>query len=194
MTRGGIWNSYCGRPGRQPDDRRWAATALRGGPIGEQADRDLDAVIAMFEAAGTFTDNLPTAGPAAFVHYLTQLQIPGDSRTRVTAESVAVISAHAAVGPRMEVVAVAGVADGLWPSLRKGVPEPPGRSSTCSTACTPTPSTPWPAGRWRWPTNAGCCWWHVAGRGAPDDLGRRRRRHVDAVPVPAGDRRFTRSR
>ena len=100
-------------------DRRWAATALRGGPIGEQADRDLDAVIAMFEAAGTFTDNLPTAGPAAFVHYLTQLQIPGDSRTqRVTAESVAVISAHAAVGREWEVVAVAGVADGLWPSLR----------------------------------------------------------------------------
>ena len=100
-------------------DRRWAATALRGGPIGEQADRDLDAVIAMFEAAGTFTDNLPAAGPAAFVHYLTQLQIPGDSRTpHVAAESVAVISAHAAVGREWEVVSVAGVADGLWPSLR----------------------------------------------------------------------------
>ncbi|GAB06722.1 AAA family ATPase [Gordonia amarae] len=100
-------------------DRRWAATALRGGPIGEQADRDLDAVIAMFEAAGTFTDNLPAAGPAAFVHYLTQLQIPRDSRTpHVAAESVAVISAHAAVGREWDVVAVAGVADGLWPSLR----------------------------------------------------------------------------
>ena len=100
-------------------DRRWAATALRGGPIGEQADRDLDAVIAMFEVAGTFTDNLPTAGPAAFVRHLTQLQIPRDSRTpHVAAESVSVMSAHAAVGREWEVVAVAGVADGLWPSLR----------------------------------------------------------------------------
>ena len=65
------------------------------------------------------TANQPAAGPAAFVHYLTQLQIPRDSRTpHVAAESVAVISAHAAVGREWDVVAVAGVADGLWPSLR----------------------------------------------------------------------------
>lgn len=100
-------------------DRRWAASALRGGPLGEQADRDLDAVIAMFEAAGTFVDNLPAAGPSGFVHYLTQLQIPRDSRAAgAAADSVTVLSAHAATGREWEVVAVAGVLDGLWPSLK----------------------------------------------------------------------------
>lgn len=100
-------------------ERRWAASAVRGGPAGEQADRDLDAVMAMFEAAANFADTLPAAGPAGFVHYLSQLQIPRDSRTATAAtESVTVLSAHAAVGREWEVVAVAGVQDGLWPSLR----------------------------------------------------------------------------
>lgn len=100
-------------------ERRWAASAVRGGPAGEQADRDLDAVMAMFESAADFTDTLPAAGPAGFVHYLSQLQIPRDTRTAAAAtESVTVLSAHAAVGREWEVVAVAGVQDGLWPSLR----------------------------------------------------------------------------
>lgn len=100
-------------------DRRWAASALRGGPTGEQADRDLDAVIAMFEAAADFTDNLPASGPEAFVHYLSQLQIPRESRsTAARSESVTLLSAHAAAGREWEVVAVAGVLDGIWPSLR----------------------------------------------------------------------------
>ncbi|MFW0784194.1 ATP-dependent DNA helicase [Gordonia sp. CPCC 206044] len=100
-------------------ERRWAAGAIRGGPAGEQADRDLDAVMAMFEAAANFTDTLPAAGPAGFVRYLAALQIPRDSRlTGAAAESVTVLSAHAAAGRQWEVVAVAGVLDGLWPSLR----------------------------------------------------------------------------
>ncbi|MGW5524222.1 ATP-dependent helicase [Gordonia sp. NPDC003950] len=100
-------------------ERRWAGAAIRGGPAGEQADRDLDAMMAMFEAAGGFADNLPAAGPAGFVHYLSQLQIPRDGRTpAAVAESVTVLSAHAAAGREWEVVAVAGVLDGLWPSLR----------------------------------------------------------------------------
>lgn len=100
-------------------ERRWVGSAIRGGPAGEQADRDLDAVMAMFEAAGDFADTLPSAGPAAFVHYLSQLQIPRDSRTpTAAADAVTVLSAHAAAGREWEVVSVAGVLDGLWPSLR----------------------------------------------------------------------------
>ncbi|MGB3884979.1 ATP-dependent helicase [Gordonia sp. (in: high G+C Gram-positive bacteria)] len=100
-------------------ERRWTDQSLRGGRGGDQADRDLDAMLAMFEAAGTFTDNLPAAGTLAFVEYLGQLQIPRESRIAVSgSESVAVVSAHAAAGREWEVVAVPGVLDGLWPSLR----------------------------------------------------------------------------
>ncbi|GEE03949.1 DNA helicase [Gordonia spumicola] len=100
-------------------ERRWRARSLRGGRTGDQADRDLDAMLAMFEAAGAFTDNLPSASLTEFVDYLAQLQIPRESRVAVAAsDTVAVLSAHAASGREWEVVAVPGVLDGLWPSLR----------------------------------------------------------------------------
>ncbi|MBB4137590.1 ATP-dependent helicase [Gordonia humi] len=100
-------------------ERRWRARSLRGGRVGDQADRDLDAMMAMFEAAGSFTDNLPSASLIGFVDYLGQLQIPRESRVTVAAgETVAVLSAHAAAGREWDVVAVPGVLDGLWPSLR----------------------------------------------------------------------------
>ena len=100
-------------------ERTWTYRSLRGGRAGDQADRDLDAVLALLEAAATFTDTLPAAGPSGFVDYVGQLQIPRESRVPTAgAEAVAVVSAHAAVGREWEVVAVAGVLDGLWPSLR----------------------------------------------------------------------------
>ncbi|MGV9711765.1 ATP-dependent helicase [Gordonia sp. NPDC003424] len=100
-------------------ERRWVSSAIRGGPSGEQADRDLDAVMAMFEAAANFADTLPAAGPAGFLRYVSALQIPRDSRMAAAAnDAVTVLSAHAAAGREWEVVAVAGVLDGLWPSLR----------------------------------------------------------------------------
>ncbi|MFW0792396.1 ATP-dependent DNA helicase [Gordonia sp. CPCC 205515] len=100
-------------------ERRWVSSAIRGGPSGEQADRDLDAVMAMFEAAANFADTLPAAGPAGFLRYLSALQIPRDSRlSGASNDAVTVLSAHAAAGREWDVVAVAGVLDGLWPSLR----------------------------------------------------------------------------
>ncbi|NED62391.1 ATP-dependent helicase, partial [Streptomyces sp. SID10244] len=51
--------------------------------------------------------------------YLAALQIPRDSRVPgAGADAVTVLSAHAAAGREWDVVAVAGVLDGLWPSLR----------------------------------------------------------------------------
>ncbi|QKT08076.1 ATP-dependent helicase [Gordonia sp. X0973] len=100
-------------------ERRWAPTALRGGPAGEQADRDLDAMLALFEAAESFAENLPSAAVSAFVEHVRALQVPRDSRAAaVRDEAVTVCSAHAAAGREWEVVAVPGVLDGLWPSLR----------------------------------------------------------------------------
>ncbi len=100
-------------------ERRWAPTALRGGPAGEQADRDLDAMLALFEAAESFAENLPSAGVAAFVGHVLALQIPRESRApAVRDDAVTICSAHAAAGREWDVVAVPGVVDGLWPSLR----------------------------------------------------------------------------
>ncbi|MFZ2174640.1 MAG: ATP-dependent DNA helicase, partial [Rhodococcus sp. (in: high G+C Gram-positive bacteria)] len=101
-------------------ERRWAAASARGGPIGAQADRDLDAVVALFDAAASYVDRLPRAQLAGFVDYLTRQAIPTTSRNDsvAPADAVTVLSAHSAAGREWDVVAVAGVQEGLWPSLR----------------------------------------------------------------------------
>ncbi|MDF0528897.1 ATP-dependent DNA helicase [Tsukamurella sp. 8F] len=99
---------------------RWSGLALRGGSLGEQADRDLDAVLGLFDAAADFTDTLPTASVSRFVEYIEQLQIPrGRSRGSGGATAgVTLLSVHGAVGREWDVVAVAGIQEGRWPDLR----------------------------------------------------------------------------
>lgn len=101
-------------------ERKWATASARGGPVGAQADRDLDAAVALFEAAANYVDRLPRANLDGFVEYVVQQQIPVDSRpfSVVAGEAVTILSAHSAAGREWDVVAVAGVQEGIWPSLR----------------------------------------------------------------------------
>ncbi|HEX3780899.1 MAG TPA: ATP-dependent DNA helicase [Pseudonocardiaceae bacterium] len=109
--------------------RLWKASGLervlvgrstRGGPIGVQADRDLDAVLVLFDAAARYHDRLPGAGVGGFVEYLSAQQIVGDSLapSAPTGQSVSVLTAHAAAGREWSVVAVPSVQEGSWPDLR----------------------------------------------------------------------------
>ena len=99
---------------------RWELASRAGGPAGEAADRDLDAVVALFDAAARFCDRLPGAGPEVFVEHLAGQQIPGDESTvrALTADAVQVLTAHASKGLEWDVVCVAGVQEGGWPDLR----------------------------------------------------------------------------
>lgn len=101
-------------------ERRWSAWAARGGSVGVQADRDLDAVVALFDAAGRYTDRLPGAGIAGFADYLRAQQIAGDTLapTAPVSEAVEVLTAHSAAGREWSVVAVPGLQEGSWPDLR----------------------------------------------------------------------------
>ncbi|MFI5612368.1 ATP-dependent helicase [Amycolatopsis sp. NPDC051903] len=107
----------------------WEASALqerllrlvdRGGSLGAQADRDLDAVVALFDAAGRYVDRLPRASVAAFADYLSSQNIAGDTLApaAIPGEGVTLATAHAAAGREWTVVAVAGVQEGAWPDLR----------------------------------------------------------------------------
>ncbi|MBA3907759.1 MAG: ATP-dependent helicase, partial [Pseudonocardiales bacterium] len=101
-------------------DRRWSDASARGGPVGAAADRDLDAVLALFDAAARFADRLPGADVATFTEYLADQQLPGDSLAdrAPRAEAVELLTAHAARGREWDVVAVPGVQEGSWPDLR----------------------------------------------------------------------------
>lgn len=99
---------------------RWSRVALAGGSAGAAADRDLDAVVALFDTVARFVDRLPGEGPAGFVEHLRGQQIPADTLSAGAPDgpAVALLTAHAAKGLEWDVVAVAGVQEGVWPDLR----------------------------------------------------------------------------
>jgi superfamily I DNA/RNA helicase/RecB family exonuclease len=99
---------------------RWAAASARGGRRGATADRDLDAVLALFDTAARFTDRLPGARIEVFLDHLLDQQLPTDTLAPSgdRGEAVRMLTAHAAKGLEWDVVVVAGVQEGAWPDLR----------------------------------------------------------------------------
>ncbi|WP_378785147.1 ATP-dependent helicase [Nonomuraea fastidiosa] len=99
---------------------RWSELSLQGGPRGAQADRDLDAVVALFDHAARFVDRMPMAGPEVFIDDLAAQEIPGDTLAdrAPDGDAVRVLTAHRAKGLEWDVVVVAGVQEGVWPDLR----------------------------------------------------------------------------
>ncbi|WP_076262540.1 ATP-dependent helicase [Intrasporangium flavum] len=98
----------------------WRRTALAGGPPGERADRDLDAVLALFDAAGAYVDRLPTAGPDKFLDHVLGQDVPGDTLAArgQAGGSVSLLTPQSAAGRQWRIVVVAGVQEGVWPDLR----------------------------------------------------------------------------
>ncbi|WP_203913837.1 ATP-dependent helicase, partial [Rhizocola hellebori] len=105
---------------------RWAALATRPS-IGvdqqrraETADRDLDAIMVLFDAAARFTDRLPGARVDTFLEHVAAQQLPADSLAGSgdRGEAVRLLTAHAAKGQEWELVMVSGVQEGVWPDLR----------------------------------------------------------------------------
>jgi superfamily I DNA/RNA helicase/RecB family exonuclease len=99
---------------------RWAGLSARGGRRGATADRDLDAVLVLFDAAARFTDRLPGARIEAFLSHLLDQQLPGDTLapSGEVGDAVRILTAHAAKGLEWDVVVVAGAQEGVWPDLR----------------------------------------------------------------------------
>jgi superfamily I DNA/RNA helicase/RecB family exonuclease len=99
---------------------RWSTESARGGSRGAAADRDLDAIVALFDTAARFVDRLPGARAEVFLDHVLGQDLPGDSLapTADRGAAVRVLTAHAAKGLEWDVVVVAGVQEGLWPDLR----------------------------------------------------------------------------
>jgi superfamily I DNA/RNA helicase/RecB family exonuclease len=99
---------------------RWTALSARGGERGAAADRDLDAVVALFDTAARFVDRLPGARTEVFLDYLLGQEVPADSiaPTADRGAAVRILTAHAAKGLEWDFVAIVGVQEGAWPDLR----------------------------------------------------------------------------
>ncbi|MFF0370782.1 ATP-dependent helicase [Micromonospora sp. NPDC005087] len=110
---------------------RWAGAIGQGRPEAgegdlarrrraEAADRDLDAVLVLFDAAARFTDRLPGARTEVFLDHVLGQDLPADTiaPTADRGAAVRLLTAHAAKGLEWDLVAVAGVQEGIWPDLR----------------------------------------------------------------------------
>jgi RecB family exonuclease len=98
----------------------WRRSALAGGRGGVRADRDLDAVVALFDAAARFVDRLPRADPAEFLVHLRGQEVPGDTLVeRAPADdAVSLLTPQGAAGREWRLVVVSGVQVGVWPDTR----------------------------------------------------------------------------
>lgn len=108
-----LWQAWH-RSGLQ---KRWLANSERGGSVGAQADRDLDAVTALFDVADQYVTRTAGASLSGLVEYVAALGAsPAGRDEQNTRDAVELVSAHAALGREWEWVVIAGVQEGLWPN------------------------------------------------------------------------------
>ncbi|NGN70481.1 ATP-dependent helicase, partial [Streptomyces sp. A7024] len=112
-----LWLLWDGTPWPQ----RLQRAARRGGPAGRNADRDLDAVVALFETAARAEERSGGRGALNFLEEIDAQDIAADVLTRraVRPDAVRLMTAHRAKGLQWKLVVVAQVQEGLWPDLRR---------------------------------------------------------------------------
>lgn len=112
-----LWDLWEGTPWPQRLER----AARRGGAAGRNADRDLDAVCALFATAARAEERTGGRGALNFLEEIEAQDIAADTLTRraVRPDAVRLMTAHRSKGLEWRLVVVAGVQEGLWPDLRR---------------------------------------------------------------------------
>ncbi|WP_326720792.1 ATP-dependent helicase [Streptomyces sp. NBC_00243] len=112
-----LWDLWEGTPWPQRLER----AARRGGAAGRNADRDLDAVCALFATATRAEERTGGRGALNFLEEIEAQDIAADTLTRrvVRPDAVRLMTAHRSKGLEWRLVVVAGVQEGLWPDLRR---------------------------------------------------------------------------
>ncbi|MFJ8534557.1 ATP-dependent helicase [Streptomyces sp. NPDC093591] len=112
-----LWDLWEGTPW----PTRLERTARRGGAAGRNADRDLDAVCALFATAARAEERSGGRGTLNFLEEIEAEDIAADTLTRraVRPDAVRLMTAHRSKGLEWRLVVVAGVQEGLWPDLRR---------------------------------------------------------------------------
>ncbi|MFJ8229341.1 ATP-dependent helicase [Streptomyces sp. NPDC094448] len=101
--------------------QRLENAVLRGGAAGRNADRDLDAVCALFDTAARAEERTGGRGALNFIEEIEAQDIAADtlSSRETRPDTVRLMTAHRSKGLEWGLVVVAGVQEGLWPDLRR---------------------------------------------------------------------------
>ena len=110
-----LWLAWD-RSGLAPD---WFARATSAGIAADEANRDLDGVVALFTAAKRFVERQPGSTAGIFLDGVLDAEVPEDTLSpQSLSDAVLVTTASGTVGLEFEIVVVAALQDGVWPNLR----------------------------------------------------------------------------
>ncbi len=186
-----LWHLWEGSKLAKP----WFEQALQTGIVADQANRDLDGVVALFTAARRFVERSPGRPASDFVEELLGAEVPEDTLSpQPLADTVLVATPSAVVGAGYEVVAVAALQEGVWPNLRLRGPcctpsaSPPSHAASTGPTSTSAPrSSATSCGCSRSPSPVRPASWCSAR--PPTTRRRRRRSSASCRPRPASPRR-----
>ncbi len=110
-----LWTAWE-RSGRE---RTWGAAARGSGPLADRAGRDLDAVVALFQAAKRHGERGDGSPALTFVRGVLDSDVAEDRlAAALPEETVQVVTPAGALGAEFDTVVIAGVQEGVWPNLR----------------------------------------------------------------------------
>ena len=101
-------------------EKGWQTLSRGVGEVALQANRDLDAVVALFAAANRFVERHPEGDPRVFVAQQLSLELPEDTLalTDSSVNRVTLTTPSGLIGRRFKVVALPELIEGVWPNLR----------------------------------------------------------------------------
>lgn len=99
--------------------RQLTETARGHGPLAAQAGRDLDAVVALFQAAKRHGEREDGTSAISFIRAVLDAEVSDDRFVSPPDDgAVRVLTPAGALGTEFDTVVVAGVQEGVWPNLR----------------------------------------------------------------------------
>ena len=111
-----LWHAWV----KSEPSKRWPELARGIEEVALQANRNLDAIVALFAAAARFVERNPTSPAIEFVEQQLALALPEDSLSATTNlnHSVSLLTPSGLLAKRFKVVALAHMQEGIWPNLK----------------------------------------------------------------------------
>lgn len=111
-----IWSLWSASKAKS----RWVTLSRGLGEVAVQANRNLDALVALSAAANRFVERTPDASSKEFVDFQLDLELPEDTLALNYRDDnrVSLLTPSALIGREFKAVVLVGLQEGTWPNLK----------------------------------------------------------------------------